>query len=335
MGILDNKGLIKLMMNNLHGVQFVRGCSGVSLSSSRSLLMMGYRSGCSSSNILQSIGIHSSSNSSSSSHHRCISTSTTSKNSLNTNDNDTLPPPPHHNKQEMISTKLYPSHIPSSTLEKGYLAVTSAFAALRDPTQAERVAMLGETTGHFFLTSIRNKMLLDKTGRRILRERPLLDIQTISLEKLNTLPIGSFGKEYAQFMLSNGISPQGRSPVHYVDDAELAYVMTRYRQIHDFWHTLTGLDDISVETELALKWFEWVQTGLPMTMLSSLVGPLRLTSLERKRLFNIYVPWALRTAGNAKFLMNVMYEELWERDLVELRRELGITSLPPSSSSSS
>jgi len=38
-----------------------------------------------------------------------------------------------------------------------------------------------------------------------------------------------------------------------VDDERLAYVMRRYREIHDFSHTLLGLN-ITVEEELALKW---------------------------------------------------------------------------------
>ena len=35
-------------------------------------------------------------------------------------------------------------------------------------------------------------------------------------------------------------TPDERSPVHFVDDPELAYVMRRYREAHDFWHVLSG-----------------------------------------------------------------------------------------------
>ena len=44
-----------------------------------------------------------------------------------------------------------------------------------------------------------------------------------------------------------------------VEDAELAYAMTRYREIHDFLHVLTGLPP-TVEGELALKTLEAVRT---------------------------------------------------------------------------
>ena len=51
--------------------------------------------------------------------------------------------------------------------------------------------------------------------------------------------------------------------------------MTRYREIHDFLHVLTGLPP-TVEGELALKSLEAVQTGLPMAALSAMAGPLSL-----------------------------------------------------------
>lgn len=47
-------------------------------------------------------------------------------------------------------------------------------------------------------------------------------------------------------------------------------------QVHDFWHVLSGLPP-TVVGEIALKWFEMMQTGLPVTALSAFVGPLRLT----------------------------------------------------------
>lgn len=37
-----------------------------------------------------------------------------------------------------------------------------------------------------------------------------------------------------------GFDPDARRPVNFVDDVDLAYVMLRYRQLHDFMHTLLG-----------------------------------------------------------------------------------------------
>lgn len=112
-----------------------------------------------------------------------------------------------------------------------------------------------------------------------------------------------------------------------MDSEELAYVMQRYRETHDFYHTLTGLP-VTVDGEIALKWFEMMQTGLPMTMLSSFFGPLRLTMEERERLFNVYVPWALENGSNSKPLMNVRWEEWMERPVEQVQRELCVKPCP-------
>lgn len=45
------------------------------------------------------------------------------------------------------------------------------------------------------------------------------------------------------------------SDVRFVDDEELAYVAQRYREIHDFMHVLLGFDSISVQDEIAVKWY--------------------------------------------------------------------------------
>lgn len=115
--------------------------------------------------------------------------------------------------------------------------------------------------------------------------------------------------------------------MRYIADPELAYVIQRYRQVHDFWHTLTGLG-VSVEAEIALKWLELIQTGLPVALLSSLVGPLRLTDVERKHLFDVYVPWAVQCGGRCHFLLNIMYEDHLEKDLGEVREMFGFINSP-------
>lgn len=38
-----------------------------------------------------------------------------------------------------------------------------------------------------------------------------------------------------------GFDPDARRPVNFVDDVELAYVMLRYRQLHDLTHTILGM----------------------------------------------------------------------------------------------
>jgi ubiquinone biosynthesis protein COQ4 len=83
-----------------------------------------------------------------------------------------------------------------------------------------------------------------------------------------------------------------------------------------------------VAGEVALKWLEMSHTGLPMATLSSLVGPLRLSSAERGALQKYLVPWAVRTGHTCTCLLSVPYEQMWDRDLEEMRAQLKFPAAP-------
>ncbi|KAJ3331885.1 Ubiquinone biosynthesis protein [Blyttiomyces sp. JEL0837] len=187
------------------------------------------------------------------------------------------------------------------------------------------VAALGELTESGMLTRMRDRMLRDVTGRRILRERPIVNTTTLPESKLASLPTNSFGFAYLEFLKRHDVTPDSRTEVKYIDNSELSYIMLRYRQIHDFYHTLTGLG-ITVEEELALKWIEYTQTGLPVALLSGLVGPLRLSMEQRDRFFKTYVPWAVQVGSRSTFMMNIYYEdeELLKEDVEVVRKRFGI-----------
>lgn len=221
----------------------------------------------------------------------------------------------------------YPGHVPLNFIERGALAVGSAFGSLIDPYRHDLIASLGEATAKpYFVTRLRHAMLANPTGRRILRDKPKITSQSLSLEKLRQLPENSVGRAYAAWLDAEGVTPDTRDPVRYIDDPEEAYVMQRYREIHDFIHAITGLP-IIIEGELAVKAFEFANTVLPMTGLS-LAAIVRLKPVERKRFFEVYGPWAMANGLKAEEMLNVYWEEELETDADELRARLGI-EMPP------
>lgn len=165
-------------------------------------------------------------------------------------------------------------------------------------------------------------MLSDPTGRRILRDRPRISSKTMSMDYLRGLPTNTVGRAYADWLDREGVSPDTRSEVQYIDDEECAYVMQRYRESHDFYHALTGLP-IVIEGEIALKAFEFANTLLPMTGLS-VFALTKMKPEERKRFFTIYGPWAIKNGVGCKEVINVYWEEVLEQDVEVLRGELGI-----------
>ena len=245
----------------------------------------------------------------------------------------------------------YPGHVPLTRLERAGLAVGSgvmslmnpyrhgesawdtqkasslSVAIVANPREQDLIAALGEATATpYFIYRLRDAMLAHPTGRRILRQRPRISSATLSLERLRALPPGSVGATYAAWLDREGVTPDTRSAVRYIDDEECAYVMQRYRECHDFYHALTGLPVVR-EGEVALKAFEFANTGIPMTGLSMLAVA-TLKSSERRRFWRTYLPWAVRNGARCGDVLNVFWEEQLERDVGDLRRELGIEPPP-------
>ena len=216
-----------------------------------------------------------------------------------------------------------------------------ATQAILDPTRADCVAAVGELTGTHTLKQLYECLQSSHSGRRILEERPVVSKATIPYKRLldeartlaengNADSTGiTFGQSYGRFLLQHGFDPDGRDEVKYVEDQDLAYVMLRYRQCHDFWHALTGLPP-TVLGELALKHVELYQTGLPLAALSLVGGRWSLNDTERATLDTILVPWARRVGQSTPYgtLLTVYYEEEWDTPLVDLQSQLGLEPAP-------
>jgi len=240
-------------------------------------------------------------------------------------------------------------YIPTLTpLQRLGTLLHSSLTALSDPTRADAVAAVGEVTGSYALSKILVAMEKDDVGRRILVERPLVDdrVATRAVELLeqhkdtqchNPLirqPSITFGAAYATFLQTHDFHPNERAKIRFLSDPNLSYVMTRYRQNHDYWHVLTGLPP-TVLGELALKWLELIQTGLPLAALSATGGAVGVTSnmlssKEREVLWELYFPWAMRVGNGMRenALMCTYYEEELETDLGLLRKRMGIEEAP-------
>ncbi|KAF3765077.1 putative Coq4 [Cryphonectria parasitica EP155] len=224
-------------------------------------------------------------------------------------------------------TPNYPGHVPLTRVERAGLAIGSGIMSFLDPYRGDLIAAFAEATSSpYFIPRLRDAMLRSPTGRRILRDRPRLTATSLNLPHLRTLGPNTVGRTYVGWLDREGVSPDTRSAVRYIDDEECAYVMQRYRECHDFYHALTGLPIVR-EGEVALKAFEWANTGLPMTGLS-MFAALTLKRRERRRFVDTYLPWALRNGWRSEEVINVYWEEELETDVDELRARLGVERPP-------
>lgn len=128
------------------------------------------------------------------------------------------------------------NYIPTNLFQKSLLTVGSAAVALLDPYRGDMIACLGEVTGELSLKYMREKMLESNEGAEILRDMPRINSQTVCFKTLSEMPEGSLGRVYADFMNANKITPDSRLPVQFIKDEDLAYVMQRYREVHDLVH---------------------------------------------------------------------------------------------------
>ncbi|MCO5571496.1 hypothetical protein L7F22_025236 [Adiantum nelumboides] len=156
------------------------------------------------------------------------------------------------------------SRLPFKPWQKAAIAFGSALGALLDPSRADLVVALGETTGSLAFRNMLVRMKQSSEGRRILTSRPRVTSATVG--HAWDLPDNTFGAAYAKFMGKRNFSPDDRPPVRFMDSEELAYVATRAREVHDFWHVLFKLPT-NLIGESALKMLEFQQIYLPMCFL--------------------------------------------------------------------
>ncbi|XP_055315723.1 uncharacterized protein LOC129575755 [Sitodiplosis mosellana] len=217
-------------------------------------------------------------------------------------------------------------YIHISNFQRLILSVGSSVAALVNPHRHDMIACLGETTGIEVLQKTLQLMKVSPEGSQILAERPRINSEIIDLNALGRLPTDTFGYAYKKFLDDNNVTPDSRMPVKFLNDPELMYVMTRYRECHDLIHTVLGMPT-NMLGEVTVKWIEAINIGLPMCYGGAVFGAMRLRPKQRENYRQHYLPWALNNSKHLKPLMNVYWEKRWDQKIDELRKELNIEPL--------
>lgn len=75
------------------------------------------------------------------------------------------------------------------------------------------VAAIGDLTAGPVLPRLRDIMLASAEGRRIMKERPRINTDTVDMAKLAALPEGTLGHSYVTWLERCGVTPDTREPV--------------------------------------------------------------------------------------------------------------------------
>jgi ubiquinone biosynthesis protein COQ4 len=153
--------------------------------------------------------------------------------------------------------------IKTSLIQRAVLTAGSGLVSIFDPSRDDMISAFGELTADQALPQIHRKMLADTEGNSILRDKPTVNSKILDINRLANLNENTFGKHYVEFLKRNDITPDSRKPVLFIEDPELAYVMKRYREIHDFTHCILDMKT-NMLGEVTVKIFEAIQLGLPM-----------------------------------------------------------------------
>jgi ubiquinone biosynthesis protein COQ4 len=216
--------------------------------------------------------------------------------------------------------------LPNSNIQRLNKMTQAAFRGFRDPEDADHVSNLGDLSSYHILKWWKIKLEDSEEGREILSLKPRVTSQTLNFEKLKKLPVNSLGYQYFKYMEINKFSPDERPLVKYIPDLELAYLLQRYKETHDFYHVLLNYGRTVVE-EIAVKWFEGIHLRLPSSCLSGLFAPFSLSINDNINLYTKYLPHVIENADKSNFILKYYFENRIEQDLDDLRKEINITPL--------
>ncbi len=204
--------------------------------------------------------------------------------------------------------------------ERSVLALRALRRLLTNPDDTVQVFMLGLAVNAPKFPELLARIAMEPGGVELLREQPRIDSATVDFDRLRGLPASTLGGAYARYLDDNHLDPDlfqappGLPPVP-------RFVVQRIRQTHDVWHVLTGYRP-DVAGELALQGFSYAQLRAPSAGIIAVLGTLVRAPGEARRVWE-----GFQRGRDAAFLPVVRFEELWDRPLDELRRELGIRPL--------
>lgn len=150
------------------------------------------------------------------------------------------------------------------------------------------------------------------------------------VEFLANLPDGTLGREFQRYLTDNGLDANllresAFIPAHRKRGEDVGYLAERGFQLHDLFHVLTGFDTTPLG-EVRVVSFTVAQIPAPYPAMIIASRPLQMVLYKPELLpavmDAITEGWAL--GRRAHSLMDVQWEEYWDRSLVELRSEYGL-----------
>jgi len=201
---------------------------------------------------------------------------------------------------------------------------------LKDSNRTSDIHIVADITSRArFATLLRDEHKRGD-GVALLNRKPEINQSTVDFEALRALPADSLGGAYVRhlerYQLDIFVDPVSDE---FIDDADVRYLIHRYRQTHDIWHVLMGLG-VEGHEEVLVHAFTLGMLGLPVSAMIVVFGSVKHIVLERRwTTLRRGVLEAFRSGRRAAPLVTVEWETMWDRPLDEVRRLHGINPCNP------
>ncbi|WP_394830617.1 ubiquinone biosynthesis protein COQ4 [Pendulispora rubella] len=234
--------------------------------------------------------------------------------------------------QEMVET--YP------LWKRFVLGVRTLRVIADDPHDSNSVQLFSMCVNANGYSDLSRRFEESEGGRRLLRERPVLDGTTMDFDALAALPEGTLGHQLAHVFRSQNLKTfmmpkQVRTKVE--------FVAQRMLQTHDIWHVVADYR-MDLIGELELQGFLLGQHPLLGHLMASVLGVPYVVFVGARRPFDppvagaparlgmreVYNRWTAAYARGkaARFGMALPWEDYWSTPLEAIREELGLTKKP-------
>ncbi|MFW6094440.1 MAG: Coq4 family protein [Pseudomonadota bacterium] len=205
-------------------------------------------------------------------------------------------------------------------------AVRAIRELLRNPEDTAKVFVIVRALSGKSLLRGYNRFAATPTGRDVLAsKRSLMDVLS-DTDHLASLPAGSLGRVYLDFMKTENLTATGLAEAstsgELPPEPGLRLYAARLRDMHDLWHVATGYGRDTMG-EVCLLGFTFGQTRNPGIAFIAVIGALKIAREHDRRILRAL--WAgFRAGRRAAWLPAADWEHLLALPLDAVRQRLGI-----------
>jgi ubiquinone biosynthesis protein COQ4 len=202
-------------------------------------------------------------------------------------------------------------------------------APLKNPDDLPQVFTILESFSGTALWRLQRRFERSTAGARLLRDKPDIVKTLADREWLRSLPEGSLGRAYLDFVESEGISAEGirdasaQAMTKQEGPDDLGYVHQRMRDTHDLWHAAVGYRG-DVLGESALLAFSLAQnwiSGIALIVVAAILKGFSMGSTA-------VIADGFRRGREAEFLPSLDWESLLALPVSEVRKRLRLGEPP-------